>query len=108
VSLAVAASRDVLAELERGAVLGISVLGEAQRPLLSRFGKPVPEPFEGLDVRRTPTGSAVLADAAAWLECRRVASTSHGDHVVVLAEVTAAGGSEREPLVHVRRNGLRY
>lgn len=108
VSVAIAASRELLAVLERGSSFAISVLGDSQRPLLSRFGKPVPDPFEGLAVCRTPAGPTVLADAAAWLECRRVASASHGDHVVVLAEVTAAGGSEREPLVHVRRNGLRY
>ena len=108
VSIAVAASRDLLAVLDRGEMVAVSVLGESQRPLLSRFGKPTPDAFEGLAVLRTPAGSAALADAAAWLECRRVASAPHGDHVVVLAEVTAAGGGDLEPLVHIRRNGLRY
>jgi flavin reductase (DIM6/NTAB) family NADH-FMN oxidoreductase RutF len=108
VSIAVAASRDLLAALERGTPFAASILGESQRSLLSRFGKPSADAFDGLAVHRTPSGSAALADAAAWLECRRVAAASHGDHVVVLAEVTSAGGGEREPLVHVRRNGLRY
>jgi flavin reductase (DIM6/NTAB) family NADH-FMN oxidoreductase RutF len=32
-----------------------------------------------------------------------------GDHVIILARVVAAGtGPEQAPLVHVRKNGLRY
>jgi flavin reductase (DIM6/NTAB) family NADH-FMN oxidoreductase RutF len=32
-----------------------------------------------------------------------------GDHVIILARVVAAGtGPEATPLVHVRKNGLRY
>jgi len=108
VSVAVAKSRDLFAAIDRGASFAVSVLAETQRPLLARFGKPSDDPFAGLAVQRTTSGSAALADAAAWLECRPVARTDHGDHVVVLAEVTAAGGAGSEPLVHVRRNGLRY
>lgn len=108
VSVAVAPSRDLLAAIDRGAPFAISVLAESQRPLLARFGKPTAEPFADLDVARTPAGLATLAAAAAWLECRPAARAGHGDHVVVVAEVVAGGGTAGEPLVHVRKNGLRY
>ena len=49
-----------------------------------------------------------LADAAAWLDCRPTARAAPGDHVVVLAEIVAGGGTGAEPAVHVRKNGLRY
>jgi flavin reductase (DIM6/NTAB) family NADH-FMN oxidoreductase RutF len=77
---------------------------------VGRFAKPAAEPFAGLDVRRTASGVAVLADAAAWLECRPLArAASGGDHVVVVAEVLATAAAEgRTPLVHTRKNGLRY
>ena len=108
VSVAVASSRDLVAALDRGANFAVSVLAESQRSLLARFGKPSPDAFAGLNVHRTTTGAAVLADAAAWLDCRPTARAAHGDHVVVLAEVITGGGTGAEPAVHVRKNGLRY
>ena len=108
VSVAVGASRDLLTALDRGATFAVSVLAESQRSLLARFGKPSPDAFVGLDLHRTATGAAVLADAAGWLDCRPTARAAHGDHVVVLAEVLAGGGTGAEPAVHVRKNGLRY
>ncbi len=108
VSVAIASSRDLMAVIDRGATFAVSVLAESQRSLLARFGKPSPDAFAGLPLHRTATGCAVLADAAAWLDCRPTARTAHGDHVVVLAEVVAGGGTGAEPAVHVRKNGLRY
>jgi flavin reductase (DIM6/NTAB) family NADH-FMN oxidoreductase RutF len=108
VSVAVASSRDLVAALDRGATFAVSVLAESQRSLLARFGKPSPDAFAGLDVHRTATGTAVLADAAAWLDCRPTVRASHGDHIVVLAKVIAGGGTGAEPAVHLRKNGLRY
>lgn len=108
VSVAVAPSRDLLAAVDRGGAFAVSVLAESQRPLLARFGKPAADPFAGLAVDRTPSGLAVLVGAAAWLECRPAARVGHGDHVVVVADVVAGGGAAGEPLVHLRKNGLRY
>lgn len=110
ISLAIAATRDLLATLDAGTSFTVSVLGESQRSLVGRFAKPSAEPFAGLDVRRTGTGVAVLADAAAWFECRpRARADAGGDHVVVVAEVLATAAAEgRTPLVHIRKNGLRY
>lgn len=108
VSVAVATTRELLAAADRGQPFALSGLTESQRPLLARFGKPSADAFAGLDVERTATGCAVLAGSACWIECRPVTRAAHGDHVVLLAEVTAAAGTGDAPLVHVRRNGLRY
>jgi len=117
VTIAVGMSRELLATIDQCAPFVINILGESQRPLLSRFGKPAAageSPFEGLALLRSPADIAVIADAAAWLECRAVTQAGGGggvtgDHVVILARVVAAGvGPEQPPLVHVRRNGLRY
>ena len=45
----------------------------------------------GLDVRAGPTGSPILADALAWLDCRVEARLDTGDRTLYLAEVVAAG-----------------
>jgi flavin reductase (DIM6/NTAB) family NADH-FMN oxidoreductase RutF len=114
VSVAVGSSRDLLAALAGGAAFVVNVLAESQKGLLGRFGKPPAageDPFAGLAVERTADGAAALADAAAWLACRPVAEAvaPGGDHVVVVGRVEAARGTTAaEPLVHVRRNGLRY
>jgi flavin reductase (DIM6/NTAB) family NADH-FMN oxidoreductase RutF len=112
VSLAVAPSRDLLAAIDRGSLFVINVLGESQRGLLSRFGKPTPpgeDPFAGLETLRTAGGAAALIAASGWIECRGTAQAAAGDHVVVVAEVVGGdSGSGEQPLVHVRKNGLRY
>lgn len=112
VTMAVAASRDLLTAIAGGTPFVITILGESQRPLLARFGRPVAsgeDPFAGLDIVRSPCGAAALASGAGWLECRGTAQAAGGDHVIIVAEVTAAGNGSGEPaLVHTRRNGLRY
>lgn len=112
VSIAVAPGRELLAALEGGRPCAVNVLAETQRSVVGRFGKPAApgeDPFAGLPLARTPRGLATLVDAAAWLECDLVSRAAGGDHIVVVARVTAGGGSgERQPLVHLRRNGLRY
>lgn len=117
VTIAVAASRDLLATIDQCRPFVVNVLGESQRSLVARFGKPAgpgEDPFAGLKVDRTAAGQPVLLDATGWLECRPVSQVGGGggqmgDHIVVLARVDAAGcGPEEPPLVHTRRNGLRY
>ena len=117
VTVAVAPGRGLLAAIDAGAPFVVNVLAETQRPLLARFGKPAgadDDPFAGLAVGRAACGAPTLGDAAAWLECRPISRTAGsvevpGDHVVVLASVTAAEpGPDLQPLVHLRKNGLRY
>lgn len=117
ISVAVAPGRDLLAAVESGTRFVVNVLADTQRPVLARFGKPATageDPFAGLPVHRSDCGAATLDGAAAWLECMPVTQTSgaaheRGDHVVVLARVSCAGsGGDLAPLVHLRKNGLRY
>jgi flavin reductase (DIM6/NTAB) family NADH-FMN oxidoreductase RutF len=112
ITVAVGTSRGLLAALGDRTPFVVNVLGESQRPLLARFGRPAgpgDDPFAGLAVNRAPCGAASIADAVGWLECHATAQVDAGDHAVVVATVTAAGaGSGAAPLVHLRRNGLRY
>jgi flavin reductase (DIM6/NTAB) family NADH-FMN oxidoreductase RutF len=114
VSVAVGTSRELLAAVRGGARFVVNVLAESQRAVLARFGKPLAEgtdPFVGLAIERTADGLAAFADAPAWLVCRMAAEAvvSGGDHVVIVARVEAARGTPNTPpLVHVRRNGLKY
>ncbi|MFM7137142.1 MAG: flavin reductase family protein [Planctomycetota bacterium] len=114
VSVAVGTARDLLGAIRAGTPFAINVLAESQRSLLARFGKAPTDgedPFAGLALARTPSGVAALDEAAGWMECRGVAETAAAgaDHVIVLGRIEAAGGRpDAAPLVHVRRNGLKY
>jgi len=117
ITIAVSTSRDLLAAIDQCTPFVVNVLGESQRSLVSRFGRPAgpgENPFDGLRIERSDSGTAVLADASSWLECQAVTQAGGGggvtgDHVIILARVVAAGtGPEATPLVHVRKNGLRY
>jgi flavin reductase (DIM6/NTAB) family NADH-FMN oxidoreductase RutF len=115
VSVAVGASRDLLVAAAAGVPFVVNVLGESQRSLAGRFGRPggaEDDPFAGLALERTATGTAALAESVAWLECRptgAVGGNEPSDHRLLLGRVTSArGGSDAPPLVHLRRNGLRY
>ena len=114
VTVAVAPGRDLLNAIDRGLPFAINILSDSQRYLLARFGRPPAvgeNPFADLVVQRATGDTPVLVESAGWLECHaagRVGSDK-SDHIVVLATVTAAGASGAEqPLVHLRKNGLRY
>jgi flavin reductase (DIM6/NTAB) family NADH-FMN oxidoreductase RutF len=114
VTVAVAPGRDLLTAIDGGFPFVINILGDSQRSLLARFGRPAAvgeAPFADLVIQRAAGDAPVLAGSAGWLECRAVgrAEGDNNDHVVVLATVTAAGtGGAEQPLVHLRKNGLRY
>lgn len=114
ISVAVGVTRDLLAAIRGGEAFVVNVLSESQRALLGRFGRPPAsgdDPFAGLPTERTGRGIVALADAAAWLECEPVAEALPiaADHALVLGRVTATGGrTDLAPLIHVRRNGLKY
>jgi flavin reductase (DIM6/NTAB) family NADH-FMN oxidoreductase RutF len=114
VSVAVAPSREFLAAARGGLPFVVNVLSEHQRTLLARFGKPIAEgeePFAGLAVERTTDHVAAITEAASWLACRMVgeALVDGADHVIVVGRVEAARGNpDVSPVVHLRRNGLKY
>ena len=45
---------------------------------------------------------ALLDDALAHIECRRVASHSAGDHTVIIGEVETAAAHSHRPLLYYR------
>ena len=114
VTVAVAPGRDLLDAIDRELPFVINILGDSQRSLLARFGRPPvagEDPFVDLVMQRAAGDAPVLAGSAGWLECHGVGRVGGEttDHVVVLATVTAAGAAGAvQPLVHLRKNGLRY
>ena len=81
--------------LEAGA-FAVNILGREQEDLCRRFARPVPDRFAGIEIELGPTGSPILRDALASLDCRLADHMPSGDHVIVVGRVVEAG---------VRRDG---
>ncbi len=112
VSVAVRKGRDILDWLTDGAAFVVNVIPENGKALIAHFGKgfePGEPAFEGVEVRREAETPPVLLASHAYLTCRVVGRVDAGDHVLVIGRVVAGavlhhGG----PVVHVRKNGLKY
>jgi flavin reductase (DIM6/NTAB) family NADH-FMN oxidoreductase RutF len=82
---------------------GVSILAAHQEPLSRRFsGADEDKRFDGIGYMRGLTGAALLDDALAHIECRRVAQYDAGDHTVVIGEVEAAVAHGHRPLLYYR------
>ena len=58
--------------------------------------------FDGLAFHDEQTGSPILDDALAWIDCRLHAEHNGGDHTIFVGEVVAGDASEGGPLLYYR------
>ena len=95
-----ASSHETLLEASHFAV---SILAAHQEPLSRRFSGPDEDKrFDGVGYSRGLTGAALLDDALAHIECKRVAHYGAGDHTVVIGEVDSAVAHGHRPLLYYR------
>lgn len=115
VTVAVNNKRYINEWLTVDAEVGLSLVSDSQKKLLSHFGKgfePDEPAFDGLNTTMTPGGVTVLTDTMGWLAGRVVGSMSAGDHTVYAVQLTFGRPSENinneKPIVHIRKNGFGY
>jgi flavin reductase (DIM6/NTAB) family NADH-FMN oxidoreductase RutF len=112
VSVAVRHGRYVADWLRAGRPFVLNVVSEGQAKTLKHFGRgfaPHEPAFEGIDLARTPDGLPVLTSALGHLVCEPCGHIDSGDHHLFLARVTGGNlANDQKPMLHVRRNGLRY
>jgi flavin reductase (DIM6/NTAB) family NADH-FMN oxidoreductase RutF len=110
--VAIGKGRAHLEAVRAHGAFAVSVIDDASRGVMTPFfRKPAPgeSPFDALQHAPAPSGSPVLPEALAWLDCRLAGEHATGDHVVVFGEVTAAELQRTgDPTIHLRRNGLGY
>ena len=86
-----------------GGAFAVSILGRQHEQLAHRFARgDRGARFDELECRTELTGSPVLDDALAWLDCRVTAIHEGGDHSIVVGEVVACDLRDGEPLVFYR------
>ena len=112
VCIGVGKSRPQLQDIRRSGRFALSILDAPSRSLMTAFLRKLPpdtSPFDGLSVGHATSGSPVLTEALAWVDCKMVGEYETQDHVVVFGE--AVEGTllrEGQPSTHVRKNGLDY
>ena len=75
----------------------VNVLSDRQESLALRFAgrhRDMADPFGDLSYRRGDSGSPLLADVVAWIDCTYYADCDGGDHTLFLGRV---GGMGLEP-----------
>ena len=112
VCVAVGKARGPLAALRASGAFGISILDAPSGGVMGRFFRkldPPATPFDGLQLVRARTGSPLIGEALAWLDCELAGEHELADHVAVFGRVVdGALLRDGEPSVHLRKNGLSY
>jgi flavin reductase (DIM6/NTAB) family NADH-FMN oxidoreductase RutF len=90
--------------IKASAYFGINFLTEDQYHWSERFAGREPEindRFSGIPIVTGVTGTPILADCLAWLECHVNASHIAGDHTIFVADVVAGNtGTSGRPLIY--------
>ena len=113
VSVAVHKDRPIRHMIGASGRLALAVVGEGDTSLMKKYARGIPpghDPFDGVEILRTPAGLPVPAAALAWLECGVLDALDFGaDHDLVVARVTA-GALLREgaSFTHLRGSGFHY
>lgn len=78
--------------VESSGAFGVTVLGKDDADLGRRFARydPAVERFAGERWETAATGSPLLSDALAWLDCSVAHAYDGGDHTIFVGEVLAA------------------
>jgi flavin reductase (DIM6/NTAB) family NADH-FMN oxidoreductase RutF len=112
VSVGVKQGRPMNGWLTVGSHFVLNMLAEPQKNLVAHFGRgfALETPaFEGLELAASRHNQPILAQALAVLECEVTNRVAVGDHDLVIARVISGAiqGSD-EPMIHLRKSGLRY
>jgi flavin reductase (DIM6/NTAB) family NADH-FMN oxidoreductase RutF len=91
-------ARTTRAVRERGEFT-VSILGQRQDAIASRFARRGDDRFGGLDLHRTERGLPYVPKCLALSECVVTDIITAGDHDIVLARVVSCASREGAPLV---------
>lgn len=72
----------------------VSVLGDGQDELSTRFATPGAERFSVTPWEKKTTGAPVLTESAGWFDCLVRERMDAGDHFLLIGDIAAIGGPE--------------
>jgi flavin reductase (DIM6/NTAB) family NADH-FMN oxidoreductase RutF len=86
--------------LTKNRCFAVNILCADQEDLSRRFAKTGPKEFSDLNVTTSATGSPILVDAIAHLDCRVRDILPGGDHEIFVGEILAGDYRGGEPLLY--------
>jgi len=82
----------------------VNILSLEQRTLAERFAGGEPRSrFDGVDYRLGPSGSPILAETLAYVDCTLAEELTASTHTIFLGTVLEAGSREGAPLGYFNR-----
>jgi flavin reductase (DIM6/NTAB) family NADH-FMN oxidoreductase RutF len=95
--------------IESSRHFAVHILGRTQEQLGMRFAHllpDVPVPFAGIRYATAVTGSPILHECLAWLDCELESTVAVGDHKLFIGIPLAVGAAANsdEPIVYYDRN----
>ena len=85
--------------LKASGCFAVNILTEAQEALSVRFARHGPKDFSGIEYRTEATGSPVLEQALAFVDCRVTDIVPGGDHEIFIGKIVAGGSGRGRPLI---------
>jgi flavin reductase (DIM6/NTAB) family NADH-FMN oxidoreductase RutF len=85
-----------------GSCFAVNILSVDQEHVSRRFASRDVDRFDRTAFRECPSGSPLLEEVLANLECRVVHAYPGGDHTIVVGEVLATNVSDGKPLTYFR------
>ncbi len=90
-------------DIEAAGRFCVNILGSDHADLSNQFATKDLDRFADVSHRTEATGSPVLDEAIAWLDCEQVALHDAGDHVIVVGQVLALDAvDDASPLLFFR------
>lgn len=81
--------------IEESAAFALHAIGKNQKEFLGRFkGPDAGAKFDSIQWQPRETGSPILEDCIAWLDCRVEHKLSPGNHTLFIGKVVAAGAKD--------------
>ncbi|MGH3244378.1 MAG: flavin reductase family protein, partial [Spirillospora sp.] len=74
-------------KIERAGKFCVNILSADQEHLCRQFAAKAEDKFQGLDVRTAGSGSPIIKDVVAWIDCDLESVQEAGDHYIVLGRV---------------------
>lgn len=85
--------------LKAGGCFAVNVLKADQQELSTRFAKPGPKDFSGIELTEAQTGAPILAGALAYADCKVVDIVRGGDHDMFIGQMLTGETHEGAPLI---------
>ncbi len=98
--------------IEAAGAFAVNVYETGSREFAGQLGRTFakhPDKLEGLDTRPGPvTGSPLLNNTLAWVECKIINQVPSGDHVLFIAEVVELGLNHEGTPLTLKETGFKY